>query len=258
MSVTLTITKQKVAILTIERAEVHNAFDAFTIRQMIQHIEYANTLDIRALVLTGQGKHFSAGADLNWMKSMVGNTFDENVADSMELARLMQVLFESVVPTICVVQGAAFGGAIGLISCCDIAIAHSKAKFCLSEVKLGLIPAVISPYVIKAIGERQARRYFQTAEVFYANKALDMGLIHEVSDNPEDMLDNILTALLNNGPIAVKQAKQLIVDVANRPIDPSIRQLTAEKIATTRVSDEGQEGLRAFFEKRSPSWHSSQ
>ena len=254
MSVTLTITKQKVAILCIERSDVHNAFDATTIRQLIQHIEYANTLAIRALVFKGEGKHFSAGADLHWMKSMVDNSYDENVSDSMELARLMQVLYETHVPTLCVVQGAAFGGALGLISCCDIAIASSKAKFCLSEVKLGLIPAVISPYVINAIGERQARRYFQTAEVFLADKALSLGLIHEISDEPEQTLSTLLEAILQNGPSATKQAKQLIVDVANRPIDASIRQLTAERIAKVRVSEEGQEGLQAFFDKRAPNW----
>lgn len=254
MSVTLTITKQKVATLTIERSEVHNAFDAHTIAQLIQQIEYANTLDIRALVLKGEGKHFSAGADLNWMKSMVSNTFEDNVADSMELARLMQVLFDTKVPTLCLVQGAAFGGALGLIACCDIAVADEKAKFCLSEVKLGLIPAVISPYVINAIGERQARRYFQTAEVFFADKALALGLVHEVSDSPEDTLDTLLHAILQNGPEATKQAKQLICDVANKAIDDDLRQLTAERIAQIRVSDEGQEGLQAFFDKRKPSW----
>lgn len=254
MSVTLTITKQKVAELLLDRSDVHNAFDSHTISELIQHIEYANTLDIRALVLKGAGKHFSAGADLNWMKSMVDNNYDDNVNDSLELAKLMQVLYETKVPTICLVQGAAFGGALGLIACCDIALAHNKARFCLSEVKLGLIPAVISPYVIKAIGERQARRYFQTAEVFFADKALSMGLVHEVVEDLTSSLERILDTLISNGPLATQKAKQLIVDVVDQPIDSNLRQLTAERIASIRVSEEGQEGLNAFFQKRRPAW----
>ncbi|WP_440053213.1 enoyl-CoA hydratase/isomerase family protein [Pseudoalteromonas sp. T1lg65] len=254
MPVTLTITKTKVAILELSRPEKHNAFNAEVIAELITNIEYANTLDIRALVLKTNGKHFSAGADLAWMKSMAGNNYDENVADSMELAKLMRVLAGSPLPTLCLVQGAAFGGALGLIACCDIAIAATDAKFCLSEVKLGLIPAVISPYVIKAIGERQARRYFLTAEVFNAEKALDMGLIHELSDDLEKSQDTMLDILLNNGPAAVKSAKALINEVAGKEIDDELVAHTAKRIAEIRVSEEGQEGLSAFFDKRAPNW----
>ncbi|MEI5638794.1 MULTISPECIES: enoyl-CoA hydratase-related protein [unclassified Pseudoalteromonas] len=254
MPVTLTITKTKVAILELSRPEKHNAFNAEVIAELIKNIEYAGTLDVRALVLKTQGKHFSAGADLAWMKSMAANDYDENVADSMELAKLMQVLAECPHPTLCLVQGAAFGGALGLIACCDIAIAQPSAKFCLSEVKLGLIPAVISPYVIKAIGERQARRYFLTAEVFDGEKAQALGLVHELSDDLEQAEADFIATILNNGPAAVKSAKALISEVAGNDIDAPLIAHTAERIAQIRVSEEGQEGLSAFFDKRAPAW----
>ncbi|KID58762.1 gamma-carboxygeranoyl-CoA hydratase [Pseudoalteromonas luteoviolacea] len=254
MSVTLNITKSKVAILELSRPEKHNAFNAEIIAELIKTIDYANKLDIRALVLKTNGKHFSAGADLAWMKSMADNNYEENVADSLELAKLMQVLASSPHPTLCLVQGAAFGGALGLIACCDIAVASPNAKFCLSEVKLGLIPAVISPYVIRAIGERQARRYFLTAEVFQAEKALELGLIHQISDNLERSEEYFIEQLLNNGPTAVKSAKSLIDEVAGKAIDEQLITHTAKRIAEIRVSDEGQEGLSAFFDKRAPNW----
>ncbi|KZN30542.1 gamma-carboxygeranoyl-CoA hydratase [Pseudoalteromonas luteoviolacea S2607] len=254
MSVTLNITKSKVAILELSRPEKHNAFNAEIIAELIKTIEYANELDVKALVLKTQGKHFSAGADLAWMKSMADNNYEENVADSMELAKLMHVLASSSHPTLCLVQGAAFGGALGLIACCDIAIATSDAKFCLSEVKLGLIPAVISPYVIKAIGERQARRYFLTAEIFKAEKALELGLIHEITDDLSQSETHFIETLLNNGPMAVKSAKSLINEVAGKQVDTSLIEHTAKRIAQIRVSEEGQEGLSAFFEKRAPNW----
>ncbi|ESP92159.1 MULTISPECIES: enoyl-CoA hydratase-related protein [Pseudoalteromonas] len=254
MSVTLNITKSKVAILELSRPEKHNAFNAEIIAELIKTIEYANQLEIRALVLKTQGKHFSAGADLAWMKSMADNNYEENVADSLELAKLMQVLATSPHPTLCLVQGAAFGGALGLIACCDIAVATANAKFCLSEVKLGLIPAVISPYVIKAIGERQARRYFLTAEVFEASKALELGLIHDISEDLEHSEEYFIEQLLNNGPVAVKSAKSLINEVAGKSIDEGLITHTAKRIAEIRVSEEGQEGLSAFFDKRAPNW----
>ena len=254
MPVTLTITKTKVAMLELSRTEKHNAFNAEVIAELIKNIEYAGTLDVRALVLKTQGKHFSAGADLAWMKSMAANDYDENVADSMELAKLMQVLAECPHPTLCLVQGAAFGGALGLIACCDIAIAQPSAKFCLSEVKLGLIPAVISPYVIKAIGERQARRYFLTAEVFDGEKAQALGLVHELNDDLEQAEADFIATILNNGPAAVKSAKALISEVAGNNIDGPLIAHTAERIAQIRVSEEGQEGLSAFFDKRAPAW----
>ncbi|AZZ98538.1 enoyl-CoA hydratase/isomerase family protein [Pseudoalteromonas sp. R3] len=257
MSVTLNITKSKVAILELSRPEKHNAFNAEVIAELIKSIEYANELDIRALVLKTNGKHFSAGADLAWMKSMAGNNYDENVADSMELAKLMKVLASSPHPTVCLVQGAAFGGALGLIACCDIAVATPDAKFCLSEVKLGLIPAVISPYVIRAIGERQARRYFLSAEIFTADKALSMGLIHEIAEDLAGAESHFIETLLNNGPVAVKSAKALIDEVAGHAIDDTLIAHTAKRIAEIRVSEEGQEGLSAFFDKRAPGWQNA-
>ena len=254
MSVTLEITKSNVSVLVLSRPEKHNAFNEEVISELIRLIEHANSCDVRALVLKTEGKHFSAGADLNWMKSMAGNDFAENLADSMQLAKLMKVLATSPHPTICAVQGAAFGGALGLIACCDIAICQDDAQFCLSEVKLGLIPAVISPYVIKAIGERAARRYFLTAEIFDAHTAKQLGLIHQITGDLQTALDKHLQNLVNNGPIAVKAAKQLINDVAGNVIDDALIELTAERIARIRVSEEGQEGLTAFFEKRAPNW----
>lgn len=254
MSVTLQITKSNVAVLLLSRPEKRNAFNEQVISELIQCIEHANTLDIRALVLKTEGKHFSAGADLNWMKSMADNDFSENLADSKQLAKLMHVLATCPHPTVCAVQGAAFGGALGLIACCDIALCKDDAQFCLSEVKLGLIPAVISPYVIKAIGERAARRYFLTAEVFDAHTAKNLGLIHQVTGNLDCAVDKMLETLLDNGPLAVKAAKKLISDVAEHEINGQIINLTAERIANIRVSEEGQEGLTAFFEKRAPNW----
>lgn len=253
MSVTFTITDQ-VGVITLNRPEKHNAFDAEIIDALIEKIEHANQLDIRALVLRTEGKHFSAGADLGWMKSMANNSYEENIADSNQLAKLMAVLADSPHPTLCVVQGAAFGGALGLIACCDIALASPKAKFCLSEVKLGLIPAVISPYVIKAIGERAARRYFLTAEVFDAEQAHKLGLIHQISDELDTLLTSLLATLTVNGPQAVKAAKQLINEVSGQTINAELRALTAERIAKIRVSDEGQAGLSAFFAKQPPAW----
>ena len=254
MSVTLSITKSNVATIELDRQTVHNAFDDTTIGQLIETIDYAKTLDIRALVLKSAGKHFSAGADLAWMKSMADNSFADNLADSKQLAKLMSTLHSVEVPTLCLVQGAAFGGALGLIACCDIAICSDDAKFCLSEVKLGLIPAVISPYVIQAIGERQARRYFLTAEVFKASQAQQMGLIHIIDNDLELAANTVLQTIIDNGPCAVRAAKKLICNVSGQVIDESLTDFTAEQIASIRVSEEGQEGLSAFFAKRAPSW----
>lgn len=254
MSVTLTVLKNKVAILELNRPEKHNAFDSNIIDEMIKCISHANTLDIRALVLKTVGKNFSAGADLAWMKSMANNDYKDNIADSKQLAKLMSTLAHCPHPTICLIQGAAFGGALGLICCCDIAIARSDAKLCLSEVKLGLIPAVISPYVIKAMGERQARRYFLTAEIIDAEKALSIGLIHEIHDDLDIAQDTVLDFILSNGPEAVSAAKRLISDVSGLPISSEVIEMTAKRIANIRVSPEGQEGLASFFEKRPAHW----
>jgi len=251
------IDNRGVATITMLREDVHNAFDDVMIEQLFNAFEQATVNDsARVIVLRSLGKSFSAGADLNWMRSMAKKNFQENIEDAGALANLMQKIATCPKPTLVLVQGAAFGGAVGLVACCDIAIATQRASFCLSEVKIGLIPAVISPYVVAAMGQRQAQRYFLTAERFKADKALSMGLIHELVE--EDELDNsaqiIITALLGNSPAAMTQAKELINFVSNKTIDDPLIEGTSERIAAIRVSDEGQEGLSSFLEKRSPYW----
>jgi len=253
---TLTIDSRGVARLTLAREAVHNAFYDAMIAELIAALEaVAANEDARLLILAAQGKSFSAGADLNWMRSMAAKNYAENVADAEQLSRLMQCLDELNKPTIALVQGAAFGGAVGLAACCDIVVAATRASFCLSEVKIGLIPAVISPYVVRAIGARQARRWMLTAERFSAEQALAMGLVHEINDDLEQASEQYVSHILNNSPQAVTAAKTLIDDVAEQPITERVRQSTIERIATIRVSKEGQEGLSAFLEKRTPAWH---
>lgn len=246
-----------VATVTLNLPQKHNAFDD----QVIAGLTNAfRTIDenesIRIMVLAANGKSFSAGGDLAWMKRMASYSYEENLVDAQALAEMLRTLNCMSKPTIARVQGAAFGGAVGLVSCCDIAVGSEKAKFCLSEVKVGLVPATISPYVIAAIGQRAARRYFLTAELFNAQIALNLGLLSEVVD--EDQLDKeidkIIAALLSNSPMAISASKQLISDVANMKIDDSLIKQTSELIAKVRVSEEGQEGLTAFLEKRPPNW----
>lgn len=246
-----------VATLALTRAEKHNAFDDAVIAQLLEALALLEQSDaVRVVVLRAEGKNFSAGADLNWMRDNAKKDLAQNVADAQQLALLMHKLDTLTKPVIALVQGAAFGGALGLISCVDIALAEQNASFCLSEVKIGLIPSVISPYVIRAIGERACRRYFLTAERFFADTALSLGLLHEVVSPGE--LDvtaaPIINALLANSPQAVGQAKRLIDAVYNHPLSQALRDDTANRIATIRVSAEGQEGLTAFLEKRQPAW----
>ncbi len=254
MSVIYKLDEKQCAHIILDRVEVHNAFDSTVINQLLQSIRRASDEHAKAIILSSKGKHFSAGADLNWMKSMVNNTVEENIRDSETLAALMYSLNFAPMPTLIVLQGASFGGALGLICCCDIAVASEDAKFCLSEVKLGLIPSVISPYVINAIGQRQARRYFITAETFDATEAKAIGLIHRIADDPLAFVDSLVLKLLNNGPEAIKEAKQLIFDVSGKAIEPELLRDTAERIAYKRVSKEGQDGLNAFLSKSPPSW----
>ena len=244
-----------VARLSLNRPDVHNAFDDVMIAELIAALNSAENDDaVRVLVLQSAGKNFSAGADLNWMRSMAEKDYQQNIDDAGELSLLMQRLDELSKPTIAMVQGAAFGGAVGLAACCDMVLAQPKTSFCLSEVKIGLIPAVISPYVVKAIGERQSRRYMLTAERFFAEQALALGLVHRIVDDFEPALAEWLDALLNNSPQALDACKSLIANVGSRPIDASVRKHTIEAIAKIRVSDEGQEGLSAFLEKRPAAW----
>ncbi|MDI1252975.1 enoyl-CoA hydratase-related protein [Thermomonas sp.] len=246
-----------VARLRMTRPQVHNAFDAELIGELTAALQQVATdAGVRVLVLEAEGASFSAGADLNWMRSMATASEDANRIDSLALARLMRTLDELPKPTIARVQGAAFGGGVGLVACCDIAIGAEGAKFGLTESKLGLLPAVISPYVIAAIGPRQARRYFATAEIFDATAALRIGLLHQVVD--ANALDAAVQAqvalLLKAGPVAAASAKQLVRDVCAHADGNRHDADNAALIARLRVSPEGQEGLSAFLDKRKPQW----
>jgi methylglutaconyl-CoA hydratase len=245
------------ATVTINRPDVHNAFDDELIASLTGRLEALGKDDaVRAVVLTGTGKSFSAGGDLNWMQRTASYSEEENLADAAALARLMNTLHGLSKPTIARVQGDAYGGGVGLIACCDIAVASESARFSLSEVKLGLIPAVISPYVIAAIGERQAGRYMLSAERFDAAEAWRVGLIHEVTapDALDAAVNGIVESLLANGPRAMAEAKALIRAVAGRPIEASLNADTAARIARIRASVEGREGVAAFLGKRKPDW----
>ncbi|MDX1693205.1 MAG: enoyl-CoA hydratase/isomerase family protein [Ketobacteraceae bacterium] len=248
------------ATITLNRPEVHNAFNDAVIARLIAAIDTChNHEDVRVVLLRSTGKNFSAGADLNWMKNMAGMDHEENRKDAANLASLMEKLYRLDKPVITRVQGKSFGGALGLIACSDIAVAADNASFCLSEVKIGLVPAVISPYVVRAMGQRAAGRYCLTAETFDARQALDFGLIHEVCEEPQldDRVQRIMNTLAGNGPRAVAKAKGLVQYVADNQIDAVTIQHTTELIADVRVSPEGQEGLRAFLEKRKPRWNQS-
>jgi methylglutaconyl-CoA hydratase len=245
-------------IITLNRAERHNAFDDTLIADLSRAFKQLDSdVSVRVVVLSAAGKSFSAGADLNWMKRMAAYSVEENVKDARGLAELMRTIDCMSKPTIARVQGAAFGGGVGLVACCDIAVGLTSAQFSLSEVKLGLIPAVISPYVIAAIGKRAARRYFLTAERFDAAEAYRLGLLHDLATNEEQLderLNEIVEALLVASPAAVTASKALIAAVGDRPLTYSLIEDTAERIALIRASDEGKEGVAAFLEKRKPNW----
>ena len=244
--------------LRMDRPELHNAFDAGLIAELTSALaEAGGDAAIRVVVLSGAGPSFSAGADLNWMRGMAAAGEAENREDALALARLMRTLDELPKPTIARVHGAAFGGGVGLVACCDIAIGLSGAKFGLTESRLGLLPAVISPYVIAAIGPRQARRWFATAEMFDAAEALRIGLLHEVATDVDALdraVERQIALLLKAGPGASAAAKQLVRDVALQPARDLLDHLNAKLIAGLRVSPEGQEGLSAFLDKRAPAW----
>ncbi|MBM7131917.1 enoyl-CoA hydratase-related protein [Dyella mobilis] len=248
--------------LRLNRPEVHNAFDDRLIADLTQALETAGRdASVRAVVLTGVGASFSAGADLNWMRGMAKASEAENREDSLRLAALMRTLQFLPKPTIARVNGAAYGGGVGLIACCDIAIGVNTAKFGLTEVKLGLVPAVISPYVIAAIGLRQARRLFLTGELFDADTAAQIGLLHQSvpTDYLDDTVHNVLKLLAKAGPVAQLEAKQLAFDMHGftRTHAERLDLQNAALIARLRVSQEGQEGLGAFLDKRAPDWVSA-
>jgi methylglutaconyl-CoA hydratase len=246
-----------VATLTLNRPQKHNAFDEQLISELTQWFERIEQDEkVRVLILASTGKSFCAGADLNWMQRMADYSYAQNHQDATALATMLDKLNGLNKPTIARVQGSAFGGGIGLIACCDMAIGTRLSKFCLSEVKIGLIPATISPYVIQAIGVRQARRYFLSAEVFSARRARRLGLLHEAVSEQEldDSIEKTVNHLLVNSPQAMHAAKRLIAGVAERPIEESMLAMTSERIADIRVSPQGQEGLQAFLQKRQPDW----
>jgi len=246
-----------VARVTLNRPDLHNAFN----EDMIQELQaafagFTKQSEVRAVVLQAESKSFCAGADLNWMKKMVDYTFEQNVEDAHALARMLRTIHDCPKPVVARVHGAAFGGGVGLVSACDMAVAVEAATFSLSEVKLGLLPAVISPFVLKKIGSGAAHRYFLTAERFNAAEALRIGLIHDVVSDAEALdasVNKLVDALLANGPEAVSQCKVLIEQVCHTEWSRAV-DITTKMIAERRSSREGQEGMKAFLEKRSPSW----
>ncbi len=259
MSESLAIEHQgPVGLLTLNRPERHNAFDDALIRDLTEALRTLEADEgVRLVVLSAAGKSFSAGADLNWMKRMSGFSKEENQRDAMQLGALMSTLAQLRKPTIARVHGAAYGGGVGLVACCDVAVASNAATFSLSEAKLGLIPAVISPYVVAAIGERAARRYFLTAERFDAAEAWRLGLVHELASDDVDLDEKvgaIVDAMLACGPVAQREAKELIRAVAARPVTSELIEDTARRIARIRSSPEGREGVVAFLEKRRAAW----
>lgn len=250
-----------VATVTLNREDKHNAFDDAMIAALREIFDdLAGNKAVRVVVLASAGRNFSAGADLGWMQRMAEYDYQHNLADARLLAGMLKALHELPQPTIARVQGAAFGGGVGLVSCCDMAVASKRASFCLSEVKIGLMPATISPFVVRAMGERACRRYFTTAERFDANRALALGLVSEVVDEDEldSALDGLIESILGSGPQAVQEAKRLVADIAGRDITDALVEDTCERIAQIRVSPEGQEGLSAFLNKRPPAWAGKQ
>lgn len=247
----------RLATVTLNRPDVRNAFNEQAIAEIKQAFdELGSNGEVRAIVLAANGPAFCAGADLNWMKKMAAYTHAENNADALQLADMLRTIYLCPKPVVAKVQGDCYAGGMGLVAACDIIVAAQEANFCLSEVKLGLIPATISPYVIKAMGENAARRYFLTAERFSAQEAHRIGYAHEVV--PAAGLDAavaaIAKALLANSPNAVQQAKRLVRDVAGQPVNDALLADTALRIAHIRASEQGREGVQSFLEKRKPDW----
>ena len=246
-----------VATVWMNRPDLHNAFDEVLIAELTAAFTALDgDADVRAVVQAGRGKSFSAGADLNWMRRAANNGVDENLTDARALAQMLRTIAEMTKPTIARVQGAALGGGMGLAAACDIAVASAKAVFATSEVKFGIIPSAISPYVLRAIGARQATRYFQTAERIDAARAREIGLVHECveADALDAKVDEVVAALLQGGPKAQSAAKDLIRAVSHQPINNTLVEDTAHRIAHLRATPEAREGIAAFLEKRQPNW----
>jgi methylglutaconyl-CoA hydratase len=247
----------RVAVVWLTREKVRNAFNETMIAELTETFtQLGADPAVRAIVLAAQGPAFCAGADLDWMRRMSGYSFEENRADASRLAVMLRTIYECPKPTIARVQGDVYAGGMGLVAACDMAVAVDTAGFCLSEVKLGLIPATISPYVIQAMGRNASRRYFMTAEKFDASEAFRVGLVHElvVPDQLDAKINEILGALMLTSGSAAADAKRLVRDVAGRPVDTALVEDTAERIARSRATDDAREGLAAFLGKRKPRW----
>lgn len=249
--------EHNILTLTLNRPDVSNAFNAELIQVLTREIQMAHESDsVRALVIRGAGKHFSAGADLQWMLSMKQQPMEENVADAQALAQLMLTLNHCRKPVVAVVHGAVMGGGVGIAACADVVISTDTAFFSLSETRLGLTPATISPFVVRAIGTRNARRYMLTGERFDAQRAMQIGLVHDVvsTEKIENFVESIVQSITQGGPLSHRKIKKLIFDVSERPLDDSLMENLSWRIANQRISEEGQEGIRAFLEKRPPNW----
>lgn len=250
-------THQGVATVTLNRPDVHNAFDDRLAHDLLSALRRLGTDPaVRTVVLAAKGKNFCAGADMNWLERSANYSEEQSLSDARRLAELMSTLNGLPKPTIARVQGAAFGGGVGLVACCDIAIASQTASFSLSEVRLGLIPAIIGPYVIRAIGERQARRYFLSAERFDAEEALRIGMVHEVvpPESLDERIEQLLGTFAGNAPIAMSAAKDLVQTIGRTPPGTATVEETARRFARIRAGEEGREGLDAFLNKRKPNW----
>ncbi|TCK42293.1 methylglutaconyl-CoA hydratase [Paraburkholderia sp. BL8N3] len=246
-----------VARVTLDRPDVRNAFDDATIVELTAAFRALDDdATVRAIVLAASGPAFCAGADLNWMKRMAGYSDTENRADALGLATMLNTIYACKKPVIARVQGDAYAGGMGLVAACDIAVSADTANYCLSEARLGLMPATIAPYVIRAMGARAAHRYFVSAERFDAAEALRIGFVHQVvkADQLDTTVDALAAAIAANSPNAVAECKRLVVDLADKAIDEVLIADTADRIARIRASDEGREGVRSFLEKRKPSW----
>jgi methylglutaconyl-CoA hydratase len=246
-----------VAHVFLNRPDVRNAFNETLIRELSQVFQQlAKEPGLRAVVLGGHGKTFCAGADLTWMRAMADYTWEENHRDATALAEMLWTIYSFPVPVIGRIHGDCFGGGVGLAAVCDILVASDAAGFCLSEARVGLLPATISPYVIRALGEQASRRYFVTAERISAVQAQSLGFVHAVclAEEIDAKVNEILTAIVANSPMAVRACKELVQEVAHRPIDAQLRDTTARRIADIRASAEGREGVQSFLQKRKPSW----
>jgi methylglutaconyl-CoA hydratase len=247
----------RVAKVFLNRPEVRNAFNDGVITELAETFtRLGQDPGVRVIVLGGHGKAFCAGADLNWMKSMAGYGWEDNRADATRLAEMLWAIYSCPLPVVGRLHGDCYAGGMGLASCCDVLVAAEGMHFCLSEARLGLLPATISPYVMRAMGEQAARRYFITAERFSAAQARDMGFVHELvaPDALDAKVDEIVALLVANGPAAVKACKRLVQDFVGREITLDLRVETARRIADIRASDEGREGVQAFLNKREPAW----